>query len=98
MIWILAILFGIPALVGSHVKYFYVNKEKTFSVCYPFPDEWGPEYAKGVVLGKFLVFYACPLQIIAIFYALIAVHLIRSASNVPGETQGTARQVIFPIT
>ncbi|KFB47546.1 bombesin receptor subtype-3 [Anopheles sinensis] len=93
LIWLLAIAFAIPAIVGSHIKAINVNKDVSFYFCYPFPDEWGPEYARGMVLGKFLIYYAVPLFIIGIFYALIARHLIHSAKHVPGEMQGTVRQI-----
>lgn len=69
-----------------------INKNTSFNFCYPFPDEYGHEYAKTIVLAKFLVYYAIPLVIIAIFYVMIARHLIYSA-NVPGEIQGALRQV-----
>ncbi|XP_055620881.1 neuropeptide CCHamide-1 receptor-like [Toxorhynchites rutilus septentrionalis] len=92
-IWVLAIVFAIPAIVGTHIRSAKVNKDVTIDFCYPFPGEWGPGYARGMVLGKFLAYYAVPLCIIAIFYALIARHLIHSAKHVPGETQGTMRQV-----
>ncbi|TMW46513.1 hypothetical protein DOY81_008403, partial [Sarcophaga bullata] len=58
----------------------------------PFPDEWGIKYAKTMVLLRFLVYYAIPLVIIAVFYALIARHLMYAA-NVPGEVHGAVRQV-----
>jgi len=45
-----------------------------------------------MVLLHFLVYYALPLVIIAVFYVLIALHLMYSAS-VPGEIQGAVRQV-----
>uniref|UniRef100_A0A182QV95 G-protein coupled receptors family 1 profile domain-containing protein n=1 Tax=Anopheles farauti TaxID=69004 RepID=A0A182QV95_9DIPT len=93
LIWLLAIAFAVPAIVGSHIKTVIVNKDVSFYFCYPFPDEWGPQYARGMVLGKFLVYYAVPLFIIGIFYALIARHLIHSAKHVPGEMQGTVRQI-----
>lgn len=69
-----------------------VNKDTSFKFCYPFPEEWGPEYAKAMVLAKFLVYYAIPLVIIGIFYVMIAIHLAFGAS-VPGEMQGAMRQV-----
>lgn len=69
-----------------------VNKEKEFKFCYPFPEEWGPEYPKAMVLAKFLAYYAIPLMIIGIFYIMIAIHLAFGAS-VPGEMQGAMRQV-----
>uniref|UniRef100_A0A182VM06 G-protein coupled receptors family 1 profile domain-containing protein n=1 Tax=Anopheles merus TaxID=30066 RepID=A0A182VM06_ANOME len=93
LIWLLAIAFAVPAIVGSHIKTVVVNKDVSFYFCYPFPDEWGSQYARGMVLGKFLVYYAVPLFIIGIFYALIARHLIHSAKHVPGEMQGTVRQI-----
>ncbi|XP_050098233.1 neuropeptide CCHamide-1 receptor-like [Anopheles aquasalis] len=92
-IWLMAIAFAVPAIVGSHIKTVMINKDVSFYFCYPFPEEWGPEYARGMVLGKFLVYYAVPLFIIGIFYALIARHLIHSAKHVPGEMQGTVRQI-----
>lgn len=61
-------------------------------MCYPFPEEWGFEYAKIMVLLRFLVYYAIPLVIIGVFYALIARHLMYAA-NVPGEMHGAVRQV-----
>jgi len=45
-----------------------------------------------MVLLHFLVYYAIPLVVIAVFYVLIALHLMYSAS-VPGEIQGAVRQV-----
>ncbi|XP_055921058.1 neuropeptide CCHamide-1 receptor-like [Eupeodes corollae] len=91
-IWILAVLCGLPALISTSVKRVNINSNKSFSLCYPFPDEWGPGYAKLMVLLRFLVYYAVPLIIIGIFYVLIARHLVYTAS-VPGEMQGAVRQV-----
>ncbi|XP_053690207.1 neuropeptide CCHamide-1 receptor-like [Sabethes cyaneus] len=93
LIWILAIVFALPAIVGTHIRTEKVNKDVSIDFCYPFPGEWGVEYARGIVLCKFLAYYAVPLCIIALFYVLIARHLIHSAKHVPGETQGTVRQV-----
>lgn len=70
-----------------------VNKDVSFCTCYPFPEEWGLKYAKGIVMGRFLIFYAIPLSIITLFYIMIAKHLMYSASHVPGELQGAVRQV-----
>ncbi|CAD7088048.1 unnamed protein product [Hermetia illucens] len=92
LIWILAIICGLPALIGSYIKEIEINSNKSFSFCYPFPDEWGVEYAKSIILARFLIYYAIPLVIIGIFYVLIARHLVYTAS-VPGEMQGAMRQV-----
>lgn len=126
-IWILAGIFSIPALYGSHIKvsvalimllnldvdcarFVYkrlprpsrtyvtaafrqtlvINSNTSFSFCYPFPEDW-PGYAKSVVMGRFLLYYTVPLFIIGCFYVLIARHLV--SARVPGETQGTMRQV-----
>ncbi|CAD7011577.1 neuropeptide CCHamide-1 receptor [Ceratitis capitata] len=91
-IWLLAIICALPALIGSNVKKLEINSNKSFDVCYPYPDEWGVEYAKSMVLMRFLVYYAIPLCIIGAFYVLIARHLMYAAS-VPGEMQGAMRQV-----
>ncbi|XP_058980951.1 neuropeptide CCHamide-1 receptor [Musca domestica] len=91
-IWLLAIICGLPALIGTYIKKVVVNSNKSFSLCYPFPEEWGWEYAKLMVLLRFLVYYAIPLVIIGVFYVLIARHLMYAA-NVPGEMQGAVRQV-----
>lgn len=50
------------------------------------------DYAKLMVLLRFLVYYAVPLVIIGVFYILIARHLMYAA-NVPGEMHGAVRQV-----
>ncbi|XP_011185441.2 neuropeptide CCHamide-1 receptor [Zeugodacus cucurbitae] len=91
-IWLLAILCAMPALLGTNVKHVKINKNKSFELCYPFPEKWGDEYAKTMVLMRFLVYYAIPLCIIGAFYVLIARHLMYAAS-VPGEMQGALRQV-----
>jgi hypothetical protein len=46
-------------------------------VCYPFPQEFGPVYAKTVVLVRFIVHYFQPLLIISTFYAIMTHHLLR---------------------
>uniref|UniRef100_A0A1B0BUC5 G-protein coupled receptors family 1 profile domain-containing protein n=1 Tax=Glossina palpalis gambiensis TaxID=67801 RepID=A0A1B0BUC5_9MUSC len=91
-IWILAIICGLPALITTHIKSFYINSNKSFSTCYPFPEEWGQDYAKTMILLRFLVYYAVPLIIISVFYILIARHLMFTA-HVPGEMQGAVRQI-----
>ncbi|CAG9801164.1 unnamed protein product [Chironomus riparius] len=92
-IWILAACLGIPALRGSYIKKIVINSE-VINICYPFPAELGKGYARLIVTFRFLCYYAIPLFIIGIFYALIAKHLIHAASHVPGENfQGVQRQV-----
>lgn len=93
----LAILCAVPAAVGSHVKEVKGDSVE-FNVCYPFPEKWlDGEYGRVNVLMKFLILYIIPLQIIGIFYCKMANHLFVSLRNVPGEAQGTQRQVSFGI-
>lgn len=92
-IWLLAILCALPAALGSHLM---VIKEGfvEITVCYPFPTHWlNHNYPKVNVMMRFLILYIIPLLIIAVFYLKMANHLIMSTKNVPGEMQGTQRQV-----
>ncbi|XP_068913970.1 neuropeptide CCHamide-1 receptor isoform X1 [Tenebrio molitor] len=89
-IWILAILCAIPAAIGSHL----MDIKGQFVVCYPFPPHWlNNKYPQVMVILRFLILYIIPLTIIAIFYLNMANHLIVSTRNVPGEVQGTQRQI-----
>lgn len=92
-IWGLAIICAIPAAVASYIRVFKDGNRTLFEACYPFPENWNPLYPRGVVLAKFLVYYAIPLTIIGFFYILMARHLILSTRNMPGEIQGQARQI-----
>ncbi|XP_063243912.1 neuropeptide CCHamide-1 receptor-like [Bacillus rossius redtenbacheri] len=93
LVWLLALLCAAPAAVNSYIKPFNVTENFTLEVCYPFPDSLGRYYPAGVVTAKFFVYYLVPLGIIALFYSLMARHLILSTRNMPGEMQGQARQV-----
>lgn len=93
-IWILSIICAVPAAIGSHLKGIEDNHGNiVLQVCYPFPPWWGENYPKAMVLMKFLILYVIPLAIIAVFYMSMANHLIVSTKNVPGEVQGTQRQI-----
>ncbi|XP_020293880.1 neuropeptide CCHamide-1 receptor-like isoform X2 [Pseudomyrmex gracilis] len=91
LVWLLAIIVAIPAGL-AYVRFFRVNRNMTFCVCYPFPDEFGPNYPKMIVLYRFLIYYVIPLIIISIFYVLMALHLIRSMKAL-GEMQVQMKQV-----
>jgi len=96
-IWFLAFLTAVPALIGTHIKAVTDDSGKIkFSVCYPFPEDWlNHMYPKVMVMSKFLVLYVIPLIIIFGFYVSMAVSLIMSTRNVPGELQGMHRQVKY---
>ncbi|XP_071051826.1 neuropeptide CCHamide-1 receptor-like isoform X2 [Onthophagus taurus] len=91
-IWILAIILAIPSAIGSHLVDF--EGRIIFTVCYPFPKNWlNNKYPQVNVMLKFLILYVIPLTIIAVFYLNMANYLIVSTRNVPGEIQGTQRQI-----
>ncbi|KAK9746802.1 7 transmembrane receptor (rhodopsin family) [Popillia japonica] len=86
-------ILAIPAAIGSHLMYIEAPTI-TITVCYPFPPRWlNNKYPKVNVMAKFLALYVVPLAVIAIFYMNMANHLIVSTRNVPGEIQGTQRQI-----
>ncbi|KAK7058728.1 7 transmembrane receptor (rhodopsin) [Halocaridina rubra] len=90
-IWILAILLATPAAVFSYVKYVNVNDDRSFSVCYPYPEYLPEWYARANVLTKSIIYYFLPLIIIGTFYLLMALHLL--SSNVPGESHVFHKQI-----
>ncbi|KAK4029538.1 hypothetical protein OUZ56_022519 [Daphnia magna] len=62
-------------------------------ICYPFPQEFGPDYPRIVILLRFLLHYFLPLITIGTFYAIMAHHLLRSVQNIPGQAMLTATSV-----
>lgn len=86
LIWILSLILALPAAFNSHLKVLVVpadnsthtaGGEKNISVCYPFPDDFGPYYPKVVVMVRFLIHYCLPLLTISTFYAIMARHLLQ---------------------
>ena len=53
------------------------DDRKNITICYPFPERFGPDYAKIVVLARFLIHYLIPLIIIGTLYAITAHHLVQ---------------------
>ncbi|XP_037728440.1 neuropeptide CCHamide-2 receptor [Drosophila subpulchrella] len=87
IIWILAILLGMPSVLFSDIKSYPVLTamgNMTIEVCSPFRD---PEYAKFMVAAKALIYYLLPLSIIGALYIMMANRLHMSARNMPGEQQ-----------
>ncbi|KAK9308991.1 hypothetical protein QLX08_001188 [Tetragonisca angustula] len=85
LIWILAIILAMPAAFFSHVPIIPLKHNESIFICSPFPDEFGESYQKGVVMFKFLAYYAIPLLVITGFYLGMARHLELSTRNMPGE-------------
>ncbi|KAI8037582.1 hypothetical protein M5D96_009737 [Drosophila gunungcola] len=84
IIWILAILLGMPSFLVSDIKSYPVytaNGNMTIEVCSPFRD---PEY---MVAAKAFIYYLLPLSIIGALYIMMAKRLHMSARNMPGEQQ-----------
>lgn len=92
-IWLLAAILALPSAILSHIKVNLTTNQKEVEYCFPFPEELGDKYRKGVVVFKFLVYYAVPLCIIACFYILMAKHLEMTTRNMPGEMQGQSSQI-----
>ncbi|KAL0274989.1 UNVERIFIED_CONTAM: hypothetical protein PYX00_002987 [Menopon gallinae] len=90
-IWILSSILALPAAIFSFLKSLEINEHKKIEVCYPFPEDKHPWYARTVVMFKFVVYYALPLVIIGFFYILMARHLVLSTKNLPGESSRQVR-------
>ncbi|KAH8373083.1 hypothetical protein KR009_011635 [Drosophila setifemur] len=87
MIWILAIILGMPSFLVSDIKSYPVITSSgniSIEVCSPFRD---PEYAKYMVAAKASIYYLLPLSIIGALYIMIANRLHISAREMPGEQQ-----------
>ncbi|XP_043528577.1 neuropeptide CCHamide-2 receptor-like isoform X2 [Frieseomelitta varia] len=85
LIWILAIILAMPAAFFSHVPIVPLLNNNSILICSPFPEEFGESYQKGMVMFKFLAYYAIPLLVITGFYLGMARHLELSTRNMPGE-------------
>ena len=92
-IWLIAIILALPGAYNSFVWEVKITNNKMIYVCYPFPDELGEWYPKMIVLLKFLILYAIPLLLIALFYVLIACHLMKSSKKPIGQSISHSKQV-----
>ncbi|CAG9854074.1 unnamed protein product [Phyllotreta striolata] len=94
MIWATSSLIALPAAMGSHIKFIPNEENERFHVCYPYPRTWLKErYPEFMIVFKFLVLYLIPLLVIGFFYLNMAMHLISSTKNMPGEVQGLRKQM-----
>ncbi|PBC28826.1 Neuromedin-B receptor [Apis cerana cerana] len=85
LIWVLAIVLAMPAAFFSYVPTVPLQSNHSILICSPFPEEFGQSYQKGMVMFKFLAYYAIPLLVITGFYLGMARHLELSTRNMPGE-------------
>ncbi|XP_016844695.1 neuropeptide CCHamide-2 receptor [Nasonia vitripennis] len=88
LIWLLASILALPAALFSHIPTEPLKGNHSITICSPFPKEFGESYEKGMVLFKFLAYYAIPLCIISGFYLGMARHLELSTRNMPGDHPG----------
>ncbi|XP_076377397.1 neuropeptide CCHamide-2 receptor isoform X2 [Megalopta genalis] len=93
LIWVLAIVLAMPAALFSHVPTVPLQGNHSILICSPFPEEFGVSYTQGMVLFKFLAYYAIPLCVIAGFYLVMARHLELSTRNMPGENSSRSHRM-----
>ncbi|KAG5331049.1 CCH2R protein, partial [Acromyrmex charruanus] len=89
LIWVLAIVIAMPAVLFSEVTSVPVLGNRSILICNPFPEEFGEIYRKSMVMFKFLAYYLIPLCVIAIFYLSMTWHLTLSTKNMPCELPGS---------
>ncbi|KAG5318350.1 CCH2R protein, partial [Acromyrmex heyeri] len=89
LIWVLAIVIAMPAVLFSEVTSVPVLGNRSILICNPFPEEFGEIYRKSMVMFKFLAYYLIPLCVIAIFYLSMTWHLTLSTRNMPCELPGS---------
>ena len=87
LIWVLSIALACPDLVSAHVKF------KNILVCDLYPISWGPSYGRFRPIVKFVIFFFVPLVIIATFYVIIAVVLLRKSDFGSHENTAMRRQM-----
>lgn len=83
-VWVIAVIIAIP---GAHFSFLWevpLYPDHVIYVCYPFPENMIPWYPRIMVLVKFSFLYVIPLSIIAIFYALMARHLLSASKDCVG--------------
>ncbi|KAG5318075.1 CCH2R protein, partial [Pseudoatta argentina] len=89
LIWVLAIVIAMPAVLFSEIMSVPVLGNRSILICNPFPEEFGEIYRKSMVMFKFLAYYLIPLCVIAIFYLSMTWHLTLSTKNMPCELPGS---------
>ncbi|XP_012533241.1 neuropeptide CCHamide-2 receptor [Monomorium pharaonis] len=85
LIWVLAIVLALPAVLYSEVETELLITNQSISFCNPFPKNLGTIYEKSMIMFKFLAYYLIPLCMIAAFYLGMAWNLTLSTRNMPGE-------------
>ena len=82
-IWIVSLLLATPDLLSS-----YVNASGMLPHCSAYHYDWGKWYPKFRTMFRFVVLFACPLIIIAVFYSAIAFALVRRSRDTFNTVRG----------
>ncbi|XP_034245024.1 neuropeptide CCHamide-1 receptor-like [Thrips palmi] len=89
-IWIVALGCAMPVALNAflipmkEIDHPACVKGDHYVACFPFPMEWSCKMA----VYQCVIYYAVPLTIIFVFYALMAQRLFQSAATLPGEQEG----------
>ncbi|KAK2716633.1 neuropeptide CCHamide-1 receptor-like [Artemia franciscana] len=96
-IWLASSLIAVPTAINTRVETVRANviyrdngelynKTKDTDFCSPYPLAWlSTGYHHGIIIGRFIVYYALPLVVISYYYIRMALHLMRQASGVTGD-------------
>ncbi|KAL5288617.1 hypothetical protein ACFFRR_009073 [Megaselia abdita] len=90
MIWLLALLFALPAAIISDTDTEVLSNNKEIAFCTPFGKNRTSRtmYTKYTVVGKALIYYIIPLVVIGALYLLMAHRLRKSAREITSEIAG----------
>ncbi|XP_076999826.1 neuromedin-B receptor [Tamandua tetradactyla] len=90
-IWVVSVLLAVPEAVFAEVAPVASLDNGSFSACIPYPpaDELHPKVHSMLL---FLVYFLIPLAVISVYYYHIARTLIKSAHNLPGESNEHAKK------
>jgi bombesin receptor subtype-3 len=94
-IWAVSVALGSVELVAAHLNDSVLDG-RTVTVCYAYPTDWGEWYTQVHVVFRFIVYFAIPISVIAVFYALMARMLMVSTVQVPGDgVKGQAVKQVY---
>ncbi|CAH1773266.1 unnamed protein product [Owenia fusiformis] len=71
-VWLIAVIFGILNAISANIQDYTTNDGVNVSFCLPFQDSWGEGYASAYTIVSFLILFALPLIVIALFYIRLA--------------------------
>ena len=85
LIWILAAVLAVPEAVAARIEHVTIDASRYLEFCKEDPPTWGEEYPKYIITARFVVYFALPIVVIAVFYILMARMLILSSKRMPCE-------------